>query len=180
VLAHAKTNLGILAPALRLRIEGKRLEGEKEPINTAGIAWLGEARGVTAADLVATDPPDEQSAYDDAKSLLADLLSRGPVLSDDAEKARKEKKVPERAWRRAKVSLGVKPKKEKGRWSGPWYLALPEHLDTDGKLVSTPAASIFGGNGTPAAENPAPIVEDGRIAEDVRDLFDGVPPPTSR
>ncbi|HEY7025168.1 MAG TPA: AAA family ATPase [Candidatus Limnocylindrales bacterium] len=49
VVAHGKSNLSAQAPALRLRVESRSVDGPEGPIETAGIAWIGEAPNVHIA-----------------------------------------------------------------------------------------------------------------------------------
>lgn len=129
VLAHAKCNVGPLMPSLRLRVEGRALEDHTDedgrPIQTSGIAWLGDAEGVTAADLIAPKKAGEgRDAVAEAMEVLGRLLARGPVASDDVERAREQAGIGERAWRKAKTRLGVKSVKQ--GLTGGWAWTLPE------------------------------------------------------
>src|SRR5207249_11464451 len=62
VLAHAKSNLSPLAPALRLRIEERHLDDL--PIRTSVLVWCGEAAGVSAGDLLGCESKERRGAVD--------------------------------------------------------------------------------------------------------------------
>jgi len=162
ILAHAKSNLGPLAPALRLRIEGREVPGaDGSAVPTSGIAWCGEAAGVTAADLVASAAPEEEGEAGEAMDFLRDLLAGGPVASAEVEKALRKARVQERAWRKAKRRLRVRSVKlgfDRG-----WAWALPED-EPEG--VRPPKTSSFDADGASTAEKVAPNAEEGRPAED--------------
>ena len=73
VLILAKSNLGRLdVPALRYRVEGRAVvTDDGSEISTSGIAWLGEAPGIGAADIFATsgDPEERDALRRRVKSL---------------------------------------------------------------------------------------------------------------
>ena len=69
LIVHAKSNTGALAPTLRYRIEGRKIEHSGETIDIGGVAWLGEAEGVTATDVLA-DREEGKAANDAAAAAL--------------------------------------------------------------------------------------------------------------
>ena len=73
-VSHAKSNTGALAPALRYRVEGCEIEHGGETIETCSVAWLGEAEGITAADVLADHEPEDRTARDEAAEWLVDYL----------------------------------------------------------------------------------------------------------
>jgi hypothetical protein len=178
ILAHAKCNVGPLAPALRLRVEGREVEApDGLRVMTSGLVWCGEASGVTAADLVAT-PDEEAEDVTEAIELLRGLLADGPVLSTEVERELRDARIAVRAWRKAKRRLGVRS--DKRGFRGPWFWQLPED---GGEGVRPPQASIFDENGFGKGEKAAPNAEDGRFAEGGRAVGGGSEdgqPPTGR
>lgn len=136
VVAVGKSNLAPAGvPSLRFRIEGRTIThpAVEGPIETSGIAWLGEAKGVTSRDLLGAAVSDEdRSARQEAADWLCDLLGKEPVPANDV-KAKAEKAGL--AWatvRRAKSDVGVVSKRwgrpgEEGGWC--WSLA---DVDCDG------------------------------------------------
>lgn len=86
----------------------------EDPIATSGVAWLGEARGVTSRDLLAgaiTD--DERSARQEAVEWLADLLDKEPVPANEVRAKAEKAGISWATVRRAKA--GVRSK----RWGRP-------------------------------------------------------------
>jgi len=169
ILAHGKSNVGPLAPALRLRIEAREIPGDAGAIITSGVAWVGEALGLTASDLVAPEAPEERDAVTDAVDFLRDLFAgRERVESRTVEQALREavkaRSITERGWRRARKKLHITSKKE--GWSGTWFWVMRAEAGED---VRPREASIFGANGSGGAGNPAPNAEDGRWPEDGRE-----------
>ena len=133
ILAHAKSNVGPLAPALRFRVEGREIGGEVgEPIKTSGVVWCGEAEGVSAADLVREAGTTEdrkaktakEQAVGEAKDVIRQLLTNGPRDSESMQAELKRLSIKERDWRRAKADLGVRS--EKASFAGGWVWVLPE------------------------------------------------------
>lgn len=57
VVLHGKSNLSPLAPALRVRVEGRTIVVGDRHVETSAIAWCGEARGVSVADVLRTGRP---------------------------------------------------------------------------------------------------------------------------
>jgi hypothetical protein len=131
ILAHAKSNVGPLAPALRFRVEGREVDADGRSIATSGIAWCGAAGSVTAADLVREPgtPAERQArhqsedAVDEAAQIICELLADGPREAEEMQHELKRLGIPERAWRAAKSRLGVRP--QKAGFVGGWRWVLP-------------------------------------------------------
>ena len=166
ILAHAKCNLGPLAPALRLRVEGREVvrDDDGTTIPISGIAWCGEAPGVTAQDLVTPESAEDHDATDHAIEILEDLLAGGPVKSKEIQKALRGVGIGRRAGDAAKRRLGLK-KRKVGFTGSHWGWGLPEQ---EHEAAHSPNASIFGTNGSGETENPASNVEDVHLAEDAQ------------
>src|SRR5439155_20255171 len=120
VLAHAKSNLSPLAPALRLRIEERHVG--QPPIRTSALVWCGEAQGVSASDLIAPEAPEEPSKRTEARQAILELLGGGPVEAKAAEAELNRRGVATRTWKRAQRELGVRSIKR--GFPGEWYWEL--------------------------------------------------------
>jgi hypothetical protein len=124
ILAHAKCNVGALAPALRFRMEGTTIDTkDKKKVETGHLAWLGTADGITAGELLHHRDDEEKDDEDRARDLITSWLSDGPKDSKVMQAELKAQRIPERAWKRAKRKLGVTSKK-RGLHDG-WAWELP-------------------------------------------------------
>lgn len=125
VIVHCKSNTGAYAPSLRYRIEGREIEIDGQTLSTCGVAWLGEAEGVTAADVLAETEPTERTERDEAVEWLVGYLEDqgGEANAGEciraAEKDGIAKRTLQRARRKAKITL-----KKNGSFS--WIWKLPE------------------------------------------------------
>ena len=109
LLAHAKSNLGVESPTLRQRVEGREVTADDGTIiKTSGIAWIGEAKGVRAGDLVQAPPDEEErSALEEAKKAVAALMKDGPVPAEEALSQLRAAGIRDRTAQRARAQLGV-------------------------------------------------------------------------
>jgi putative DNA primase/helicase len=150
IIAHGKSNVGPLAPALRVRIEGRTVDMPDGPIPTSGIAWTGEAPGVHVSDLLTSPEEGEQTALADAERFLLDALAAGPVPAKQVQAEAKEALLAWRTVRRAQERLGIQPRKV-GRPGEPqaWVWALPDaEGGQESPKMSTPGnMDIFGNDG---------------------------------
>ncbi len=133
ILAHAKCNVGPLAPALRFRVEGREVQGHVGvTIKTSAIAWCGEARGVAAADLVVEPATAEErqaktakeQEIEEAVEVIRQLIAGGTTEADAVQNELKGLRIRERVWREAKCRLGVTSKKSS--FKAGWEWVLPE------------------------------------------------------
>jgi hypothetical protein len=125
LLAHAKTNFGEIAPALRYRIEGRTVDGPEGPIKTSGIVWFGEVSGVRADDLlVKPTSGEEQNQREEAAAWLKEVLGKGPQPAKKVLREARENGISEGTLLRAKRGLGVKSVKT--AYDGPWCWTLFE------------------------------------------------------
>jgi hypothetical protein len=137
VLVLAKSNLGGLdVPALRYAVEGRAITAPGgEEIATSGIAWLGEAEGVSSRDLFLTPASDaERSERAELADVIREALGDGPKTRNEVANAVRATglTVSDKTIQRACKSLGVERKP--GGFGGPWVLALPS-------LDSSPSAN---------------------------------------
>jgi hypothetical protein len=130
VLILAKSNLGRLdVPALRYRVEGREITTpEGAQISTSGIAWLGEAPGVGASDIFASNDPDERTIRSETADALREILANGPLERKIVLARLKEAGYPtgDKTLQRLTKDLGIK--RERDEFGGPFRLALPADL----------------------------------------------------
>ena len=110
LLIHAKCNLGPLAVASRLKVEGRTIIFESREIETSGIAWQGEDPTATAAKVLAGRP--ESSRLDAATDFLRDILADAPLPSSEVEALAVDEDITERTLKRAKKKLGIESKRK--------------------------------------------------------------------
>ena len=110
LLIHGKTNLGPLAVAVRLRVEGRTITTVGGEIETSGIAWLGDDLGATAAKVLAGR--QEPSRVDAATGFLRAVLAEGPLPSVEVKALAVDEDITEQTLKRAKKELGIESKKK--------------------------------------------------------------------
>lgn len=121
VLAHAKANMGVEAPALRYRLIGATVEGG---IPTSRVEWLGEAEGVEAGDLLSTMDAEERAEQQDAGEWLSSILAGGPMAAREVFKAGRAEGFTPDVLKRAKARLGVKSSKTGFGTRGEWVWSI--------------------------------------------------------
>ncbi len=129
VLARAKSNIGLDHGGFEYDIETT----EASPgLMASRILWGGPIDG-SARDLLGVpDEPEERSALVEAKEWLEDyLLDKGTTASKEVIKAAKTHGISDKTLRRARESLGIRPRKAGGTFGGDnaWVWdppALPE------------------------------------------------------
>jgi hypothetical protein len=126
IVAHGKSNVGILAPSERFKIETRWVEDD---VKTSGIAFLGEVN-VTASDLVRGEDGD-RSALDEAVEWLADRLDNGPVSASQIKIEGERAAHSFRTLQRAKKELRVKSIKT----GDDWKWSLPAKTAKDAKAA---------------------------------------------
>jgi AAA domain len=128
VLVHAKCNLEPLAPSLRFRLEGRTVVAGDLEIQTSGVAWCGEAAGVSSDDVLRTAEPEKESATAEAMAWLREELAAGPVEQKTlVTRAKEALSISERTLQRARHRIGATTRKSD--FSGVWVWALPETSD---------------------------------------------------
>lgn len=89
------------------------------------IAWEFEPVTITADEALALPEPDEErTATDEAVDLLRGLLSNGPVKVSEVQKEARGAGISDKALRRARERLGIKPKKT--AFSSGWEWGFDE------------------------------------------------------
>ena len=139
VLAVVKANLAQPAPSLRYRALAVKVEGligggdnrDAGDDEYVTVEWLGTS-SLDADSLVDERPSsEEQSALDDAKDFLRQVLADGPVLVKEIQKQAKDAGVSMSTVRRAKRGMSVLSQKR--GMDGGWEWALPSPTITTGE-----------------------------------------------
>lgn len=109
VLVHGKCNVGPLAIARRLTVEGRDITVAGETYTTAGIAWGGDAPDVTSSTALAGGEDDDQrSERTEAEDWLRELLdAEGEIDAGEAIVAARKAGIAERTLKRARSKLGA-------------------------------------------------------------------------
>lgn len=134
VLAHAKSNLGRLAPSLAYRIE-ERLAGQGADPEQEGTVPVLVESGIShfsATDLLALNEPEARSKLKEAIALLQAELRDGPKRVSALQAAAKELGISPTTLDRAKQQLSVIS--VKGGLSH-WEWALPETSNDTEKVA---------------------------------------------
>ena len=124
LLIHAKCNLGPLAVASRLKVEGRTITTEGREIETSGIAWLGEDLVATAAKVLGGR--QESSRLDAATDFLRDILADGPLPSSEVKALAADVDITERTLERAKKKLGIESERKGFGAGSAVHLSLPK------------------------------------------------------
>jgi hypothetical protein len=127
ILAHGKSNVGPLAPALRVRIEGRTVDTPDGPIPTSGIAWTGEAPDVHVSDLLGSPEDGERFGRTDAAAFLVDVLTDGPLAAKDVRRMARDAGIADRTLDRAKASAGIVSHRSGFGPGATFAWALPDH-----------------------------------------------------
>jgi hypothetical protein len=124
VLAHAKHNLGPLAPSLAYRIETRVLEGyAAAAITTSLLVGDGES-AASSADLLTRDEP---SARSEARDFLLAELAEGAVLTVELRKRAEDAGIAWRTCERAAKTLGVLSRRGESGWTKELVAPRPPH-----------------------------------------------------
>ncbi len=117
VMVHTKSSLGEKGPSLAFEVKEGR------------FFWVGESH-VEAADLLKEDTEDKKTALDQAVEFLQEVLSSGPMPSNEIQKHAKAAGISGITLRRAKNQLHIwskMQKDEKGKTIGwVWGLLGPD------------------------------------------------------
>ncbi len=120
VLASTKANLAQEAESLSFHIE--QHEGASR------VSWDGVSSH--GAGCLLAEAEGDQSALDEAKEIVRDILANGPVSSADLRRRAMNEGVSERTMRRARGALGAV--KQKRGMQGGWTWELPTEAE-DGR-----------------------------------------------
>ena len=120
LLVHAKSNLGPLALAHRLKIGPATITSEGRDIGTSKIEWLGEELAATASKVLAGR--QEPSRLDEATDFLREVLADGPLPASKIKTLAVDEGVTERTLKRARKKLGIASKREGFGAGSSWTL----------------------------------------------------------
>jgi hypothetical protein len=105
-----------------------------KPIIAPFIVWGDEHLDISPLEAMqAANEFKSPSARDEAKQFLFDLLTNGPVGSEEVIKAAKANGVSMRTLHRAKNESGITVKKDNSTPDGKWSWYLPECTDVGGE-----------------------------------------------
>jgi hypothetical protein len=130
LLAHFKTNTGIIAPTLAFEVKPILLhvtEGQAE-IDTARLVLTGEST-LGSTDLLAPPDADDRTETDEAEDLLQGELGEGERPAAEIHAAASEAGISKKAVRRARERLGITSERRGFGSEGAWYWRLPETID---------------------------------------------------
>lgn len=124
VLAHAKSNLGPLAPSLAYRIEPATVHHADLDISTSRLSFEGECE-IGAGALLSPPPAEDRSEVEIAAEWLADELADGEWHGSRAVKAgARAAGIRERTLQRAMRQLGVEDRREGFPAVSEWRLPV--------------------------------------------------------
>lgn len=136
VIAHAKCNVGPLAPSMRARIEPRQIAQSGDGhLDTSKVVLLGETNQ-TARDLLEQPgSSEERSARDHAADFLREELAAGPVASSVLKHNADDAGVSWRTVERAKKVVGARSvKSSAGSWQWELDPSTPTTRPPDGGL----------------------------------------------
>jgi hypothetical protein len=126
LLAHAKCNVGELAPSERRTVSPILLpaSGAEPETRTARLELVGESEHGYRALLDRSSDPEERLPREEAEAFLRSELAGGPRRVKDMERAARDAGIAPTTLRRARTTLGITSRKS--GFSGGWEWTLPE------------------------------------------------------
>jgi hypothetical protein len=112
VLASTKSNLAKLAPSLAFALDAAN--------GALRIGWTGPSSHTAETLLAAPRNDEERGELENAKDVLRQILSAGPMPSADVETEARRAGVSVATLRRAKDALNVVSRRPRGTWT--WFL----------------------------------------------------------
>src|SRR5215216_4258861 len=122
VLASIKSNLAAPAPSLVFGLTGT-------DNGAVRVDWKGQSTLDASALLSAPTDPDERSVLQEARDLLREVLSEGPVPASEVKEEARSADISERTLKTAKRELGILTSREGEagkRGGGRWIWTLPK------------------------------------------------------
>lgn len=124
VLAHAKSNLGPLAPSLAYQVEPKTVRHGDLDISTSRLISKGEC-AVGAGELLSPPPAEDRSEVEIAAEWLADELADGEWHgSREVKASARAADIRERTLQRAMRQLGVEDRRDGFPAVSEWRLPV--------------------------------------------------------
>lgn len=124
-----KNNIGDDQTGYAFRIERMTLPGG---IETSRVVWDAERVTITADQAMTLEPDDERTATDEAMDFLRETLAAGAVKAGDVQRQARQAGISDKALRRARERLGIRPRKRE--YAGGWWWELPAQDAQDVKL----------------------------------------------
>lgn len=142
-----KNNIGNDQSGLAFSVQSAQVSSPAGLIETSRVAWEAEAVTVTADEaMTPQDAPEERSATDEAEEWLTAILARGGMRASEVQKEARQAGISDKALRRARERLGIKPIKQ--QFSGGWWWSLPGAQDAQhDQGAHTNALGSFGQEG---------------------------------
>ncbi len=148
----------------------------------ARVAWGGES-AVTARQALAAqaDDGEDRSQTDEAAAFLLDELADGEQKAADVQRLAKKAGISEKALRRGRERLGIRPRRVGFGRGGEWVWSLPAApIDApdpsiDALDAHTPRMGNKGIYGGPRASMEEPAPPDPALLIELRDLRTGMP-----
>ena len=106
-------NIAKHPPAMSYRIDG----------DPPTVHWAEDGLHITADDLFQPKQSGEPSKREEAEGFLREFLGEGGKLATEVTDAATDRGITEGTLRRARESLGIKPKKQS---DGTWIWSLPD------------------------------------------------------
>jgi len=122
VLASIKSNLAPPAPSLVFGLSSTENGAVR-------VDWKGESTLDASALLSAPTDPEERSVLQEARDLLREVLSEGPVPASEVKQEARSADISERTLKTAKRELGILTSREGEagkRGGGRWIWTLPK------------------------------------------------------
>jgi putative DNA primase/helicase len=139
ILARAKCNIGVDVGGFGYSIEQTELD-TKPGLFASRVLW-GEAIDGTARELLAdaeSQDDGERSQTDEAREWLTGVLSTGSMKASDVQREARQAGISEKALRRAREQLGVKPQKDSFAAGWRWALRVVEDAQLAAKMPKVP------------------------------------------
>ena len=148
VVVLVKSNLGpMAAPALAFKVEGRWVPDPDGglPLDTSGVAWLGERPNVRSSDLFKVADETERASLSAAEDWLTEVLSDGPMTAQELNRGMRDTGIKPSTFRRARESLGVQARRLRdpsGQRIASWLVCLPGGAEDTRTALHTEPATI--------------------------------------
>lgn len=121
-----KNNIGNDQTGLAFSVQSAQIKSPAGLIETSHVVWEAGAVNITADQaLIPKGAPQARSATDEASDWLHALLASGPLPASDVQGQARQAGINDKALRRARERLGVKP--HKSGFAGGWQWGLDEN-----------------------------------------------------
>lgn len=140
LLARAKSNIGPDGGGFSYALEQVEIDG----ISASKVVWGAPLDGSARELLGEAESADseERSATDEAEEWLLILLRSGGMKASELQKQARDAGISDKALRRARERLGIKPKKSS--FGGGWEWGLPAEDAFEPRSCPSPDKGILG------------------------------------